>query len=72
MRFTGTVSSFNLRGFGFILPDGERTAIFVHVSGIRGNTMLRTGERVDFTIIDTDKGQRAVDVQLLAPEEGAL
>jgi CspA family cold shock protein len=73
MRFTGTVASFHPRGFGFILPDRERTAIFTHVSNIRNNAMLRAGERVDFIIIDTKKGQRAVDVQLLdACEEGAL
>ncbi len=78
MRVLGTVTSFNPgRGFGFIMPDSARTAVFAHVNEVRGKLYLRAGDRVEFAIGNSDKGKgkRAIDVQLLedtAANGGAL
>ncbi len=50
------------RGYGFIkCEDGKE--IFVHNSDIQGKSSLREGEKVEFEVTDTDRGQRAVKVK---------
>jgi CspA family cold shock protein len=65
MRKTGTVKWFNDRkGFGFITrEDGEKDC-FVHYSTIQGDGFktLREGERVEFDVIDGEKGPAADNV----------
>jgi CspA family cold shock protein len=63
-RETGTVKWFNVtKGYGFIARDvgGD---IFVHYSGIRGQGFrsLDEGARVEFTIVEAQKGPQAQDV----------
>jgi len=63
-RVTGTVKWFNrVKGYGFITqPDGGD--VFVHYSAIRGEGYrnLYEGEKVEFTVQNTDKGPQATDV----------
>lgn len=64
-RLTGIVKFFNNeKGFGFIAPDNGQRDIFVHYSAIQstGFRSLNEGDRVEFTLADSDKGPRAADV----------
>lgn len=67
-RETGTVKWFNSnKGFGFITRDGGND-IFVHFSAIRGDGFrsLEEQQRVEFTVIEGDKGPQAQDVIVVA------
>ena len=63
-RETGTVKWFNVsKGFGFITRDlGDD--VFVHYRAIRGegHRTLSEGQRVEFIIVEKDKGLQAEDV----------
>lgn len=64
-RITGTVKFFNTeKGFGFIAPENGQKDVFVHYSAIKSNGFknLVEGERVEFTIEQSDKGPRAAEV----------
>ncbi len=64
----GTVKWFNeKKGFGFIVPEGEDTDVFVHYSEIRteGFKTLAEGDKVEFEITEGDKGVRAKGVVLV-------
>lgn len=66
-RETGTVKWFNeSKGYGFIERD-QGGDVFVHYSGIRGQGFrtLQEGQRVEYTIIQADKGPQAQDVAVL-------
>lgn len=63
-REQGTVKWFNgSKGFGFISRDGADD-VFVHYSSIRGDGFrnLEEGQRVEFTVVQGDKGLQAQDV----------
>lgn len=68
MRTTGTVRKFDdTKGFGFIRPDGSSDAgrdVFVHYTNISGNgrKSLFEGQRVEFAIVQNEKGPAARDV----------
>jgi len=65
MRTTGTVKWFNdSKGFGFITPEGGAKDCFVHHSAIQGGGFktLAEGERVEFEIVQGQKGPQAADV----------
>jgi len=60
----GTVKWFNdSKGFGFIAQDGGKD-IFVHHSAIKaeGFKSLNEGDRVQFDVVDGDKGPAAANV----------
>ena len=61
---TGKVKWFNSeKGYGFITTD-EGNDIFVHYSQIQkdGFKSLEEGERVEFDVVDGDKGPQAANV----------
>ena len=70
-RETGTVKWFNTsKGFGFISRDSGDD-IFVHFRAIRGegHRVLVEGQRVEFTVMDREKGLQAEDVIAALPDE---
>jgi CspA family cold shock protein len=63
-RETGTVKWFNTsKGFGFISRDSGED-VFVHFRAIRGegHRVLMEGQRVEFVVMQRDKGLQAEDV----------
>ncbi|CAN5790959.1 MAG: cold-shock protein [Gemmatimonadetes bacterium] len=65
MRTTGIVKWFNdSKGFGFITPDDGAKDCFVHHTAIQmqGFKTLAEGERVEFDIVDGQKGPAAENV----------
>ncbi len=65
MRITGTVKWFNdSKGFGFITREDAEKDCFVHHSAIQGNGFksLREGERVEFDVVQGQKGPAAENV----------
>jgi cold shock protein len=70
MRTQGTVKWFNdAKGFGFIDPDGADSDCFVHHSSIQGEGFksLTEGERVEFDLVQGQKGPAAENVTRLGP-----
>ncbi len=68
MSVTGTVKWFNdQKGFGFLTrEDGEKDC-FVHYSAIQGSGFksLKEGERVEFDVVQGDKGPAAENVRMV-------
>ncbi len=66
-REQGTVKWFNVnKGFGFITQENGDD-IFVHYRSIRGHgrKKLLDGQSVTYTVIDSDRGFQADDVEVL-------
>jgi CspA family cold shock protein len=66
-KVLGTVKWFNKqKGYGFIEQD-EGGDVFVHYSAIVGEGFknLEEGERVEFEVVQGDKGPQAKDVARL-------
>lgn len=64
----GTVKWFNAtKGFGFITPANGGKDLFVHYSGIVGENYrtLEEGDRVEFSVQDSQRGPAATDVVVL-------
>ena len=64
----GTVKWFNAKkGYGFI-SDEQGNDVFVHFSALNmdGFKELKAGEKVEFEVIDGDKGPQAANVSRLA------
>ena len=64
-RMTGTVKWFNdAKGFGFITPENGGKDCFVHHTAIKadGFRSLSEGERVEFDIVQGQKGPAAENV----------
>lgn len=63
---TGSVKWFNAeKGFGFIEVDGGGADVFVHHTNIEmdGFRTLDEGQRIEFDIVDGDKGPQAAHVR---------
>jgi CspA family cold shock protein len=66
-RTTGTVKWFNAeKGYGFISPENGQD-VFVHHSAIQaeGYRSLAEGQRVEFDVEPSPKGQKAANVLIL-------
>src|SRR5574341_2017711 len=64
-RITGTVKWFNdAKGFGFITPENGEKDCFVHHSAIQaeGYKSLAEGQRVEFDVVQGQKGPAAQNV----------
>ena len=61
----GTVKFFNeSKGYGFITNDETGKDIFVHVTGLNGET-LEEGDQVEYTEEEGRKGMNATNVRVL-------
>ena len=63
----GTVKWFsNERGYGFIAREGGED-VFVHFSAIQGDgyKSLAEGQKVEFEVVEGQKGLQAANVQLV-------
>jgi CspA family cold shock protein len=68
-RITGTVKWFNdAKGFGFITPENGEKDCFVHHTAIQaqGFKSLAEGERVEFDVVQGQKGPAAQNVVKLS------
>lgn len=68
MRTSGTVKWFNdSKGYGFITMENGKGDCFVHFSAIQGSGFktLQEGERVEFDVVQGDKGPKAENVSKL-------
>ena len=69
---TGEVKWFNnAKGWGFILPEGGSTDIFVHFSAVQGTgyKSLVAGQTVNFDLIEGERGLHASNVTVLTEAE---
>ena len=65
MRISGTVKWFNDdQGFGFITRDDGEKDVFCHHSAIQGEGFksLAEGQKVDFDVVEGQKGPAAENV----------
>ncbi len=68
-RLTGTVKWFNAqKGYGFIVPDNGGKELFVHYSAIQsdGYKTLKEGQKVEFEVEQSDRGEKAVNVTVVS------
>jgi CspA family cold shock protein len=65
---TGKVKWFDSeKGFGFLASD-EGGDVFVHASALpAGVSELKTGQRVEFGVVDGRRGEQALSVRVLDP-----
>ncbi|MEE8191906.1 MAG: cold-shock protein [Gemmatimonadales bacterium] len=71
MATTGVVKWFNDgKGYGFITPDEGEKDCFVHYSAIQGSGFrsLKEGERVEFEMVQGEKGPAAENVVMLSEQ----
>ena len=57
----------NSKGFGFLVPNETDDDVFIHFSQIKmdGYRTLKTGQLVEFELVESDKGKQAQNIQLV-------
>ncbi|OLT27674.1 DNA-binding protein [Actinomadura sp. CNU-125] len=70
---SGTIVSFdNVRGYGFIVPDGGGEDVFVHANDLLDDKSLFTpGTVVEFEVAQGERGPKAFAVHALEPRSDA-
>ncbi len=65
---TGIIKNLTDRGFGFISREGEAKDLFFHSKDLVGVTFdsLKVGEKVNFEVVEGEKGLAAVNVTIVA------
>ena len=53
------------KGYGFIRPEDENEDVFVHNSDVANRTCLREGDKVEFEVISTFRGPKAINVKAI-------
>jgi len=53
------------RGYGFINVEGQEKDIFVHTNDVKGSSSPKIGDEVEFEVRESDKGPRAVNVEIV-------
>ncbi|MBL51859.1 MAG: DNA-binding protein [Candidatus Marinimicrobia bacterium] len=62
---TGKVKFYNkAKSYGFITGDSGKDYFF-HASGISNEVYLQEGDKVEFKIIEGDRGPKAVEISLV-------
>ncbi|MBO0926195.1 cold shock domain-containing protein [Cellulomonas sp. zg-ZUI199] len=62
----GTITFFDAdKGFGFARPDAGGEDVFVHAKALVGTVSLAEGDRISFTVAESDRGPQAHDVRLV-------
>jgi len=67
-RELGVVKWFNgEKGYGFIARDNQEKDVFVHFTAINaeGFRTLREGQRVEFEVVEGEKGPQAQNVEVI-------
>ena len=61
---TGIIAKLNEKGFGFISIEGQEKDLFFHSNELKDVEFdnLNEGDKVQFEITDSPKGQNAVNV----------
>src|SRR3981189_361311 len=68
---TGRIVQFNqTRGYGFIAPDGGGDDVFLHSEELKAyGHAERIGTKVQFDVLDGQRGLKAFDVTVLDPPD---
>jgi len=68
---TGTIKRKTDRGFGFISIEGREKELFFHSNDLVGVTFeqLNEGDKVQFEIGQSDKGENATKVSIVTEEK---
>jgi CspA family cold shock protein len=71
---SGKILSFDdIRGYGFIVPDGGGADVFVHANELRDEkSMFRPGTPVEFDVVDSGRGPKAYGVRILPGSGSAV
>ena len=67
VNLTGKIKFYNSnKGYGFVINDEDAKEYFLHATGIdKGIKQLKPDDVISFELTQTDKGLKAINVQLI-------